>query len=149
MRRGGGIHVKTGKPAPSAEGNPHPVNAGALCHRGQASLQGLYNPGRTKGPMVREGGAWKALPWDDAIGRVATALGTAGGRVAVISGAGPGTLSDLLGEWTGALGGRVVRYEPSTARRSGPPTARSSAGTKWPGTTLPRRATSSPSAPTS
>ena len=111
---GCGIHVKTREArAIKLEGNPdHPVNAGALCHRGQAALQGLYNPGRTRGPMVREGGAWKALPWDDAIGRVATALGTAGGRVAVISGAGPGTLSDLLSEWTGALGGRVVRYEP-------------------------------------
>ncbi|MDY0041394.1 MAG: twin-arginine translocation signal domain-containing protein, partial [Desulforhabdus sp.] len=29
------------------EGNPlHPVNLGALCPRGQASLHGLYNPDR-------------------------------------------------------------------------------------------------------
>ena len=37
------------------EGNPaHPLNRGALCARGQAALQGLYNPDRYRGPMVRE-----------------------------------------------------------------------------------------------
>src|SRR5215210_4843092 len=36
------------------EGNPdHPVNRGALCARGQSALQGLYNPDRYRGPMVR------------------------------------------------------------------------------------------------
>ncbi len=111
---GCGIHVKTREArAIKLEGNPeHPVNAGTLCHRGQAALQGLYNPGRTKGPMVREGSAWKSLEWDDAIGRLATRLSGAAGKIAVISGAGPGTLSDLLAEWTAALGGRLVRYEP-------------------------------------
>ena len=111
---GCGIHVKTREArAIKLEGNPdHPVNAGTLCHRGQAALQGLYNPGRTKGPMVREGTAWKSLEWDDAIGRLATRLSGAAGKVAVISGAGPGTLSDLLAEWTAALGGRLIRYEP-------------------------------------
>ena len=111
---GCGIHVKTREArAIKLEGNPdHPVNAGTLCHRGHAALQGLYNPGRTRGPMVREGSAWKSLEWDDAIGRLAARLTGAAGKVAVISGAGPGTLSDLLAEWTTALGGRLVRYEP-------------------------------------
>src|SRR5262245_46009340 len=37
------------------EGNPeHPVNHGALCARGQAALQGLYNPDRYRGPMIRQ-----------------------------------------------------------------------------------------------
>jgi len=36
------------------EGNPdHPLNHGALCARGQASLQGLYNPDRFRTPMVK------------------------------------------------------------------------------------------------
>ena len=111
---GCGIHVKTREArAIKLEGNPaHPVNAGTLCQRGQAALQGLYNPGRTKGPMVREGSAWKALEWEDAIGRLATRISSAAGKLAVISGAGPGTLSDLLAEWTATLGGRLVRYEP-------------------------------------
>src|SRR5439155_21627359 len=41
-------------------GNPdHPVNAGALCIRGHAQLQGLYHPDRFRGPQSRgEGAAW-------------------------------------------------------------------------------------------
>src|SRR5215212_9122257 len=40
------------------EGNPaHPVNRGALCARGQAALQGPYNPDRYRGPMIRQGNA--------------------------------------------------------------------------------------------
>src|SRR5512136_304738 len=36
------------------EGNPlHPINAGKLCARGQASVQGIYNPDRYRGPMMR------------------------------------------------------------------------------------------------
>ena len=110
---GCGVHVKTREArAIKLEGNPnHPVNAGTLCHRGQAALQGLYNPGRTKGPMVREGATRKDITWDDAIGRLAQQLSSAQGKVAVISGAGPGTFSDLLAAWTSALGGRLVRYE--------------------------------------
>ncbi len=110
---GCGLHVKTREArAIKLEGNPaHPVNAGTLCHRGQAGLQGLYNPGRTKGPMVREGNGRKDITWDDAIGRLTQGLSGAAGKVAVISGAGPGTFSDLLAAWTGALGGRLMRYE--------------------------------------
>ena len=95
------------------EGNPdHPLNAGALCAMGQAGLQGLYNPGRVTGPMAREGGTLKAAAWDDAIGRLAAQIGAAQGRIAVISGAGPGTFDDLLEEWTAAVGGRLVRWQP-------------------------------------
>ena len=40
------------------EGNPeHPLNLGTLCARGQAGLQGLYNPDRLKAPRVKENGA--------------------------------------------------------------------------------------------
>ena len=50
------------------EGNPdHPVNHGALCGRGQASLQGLYNPDRFAGPLRRDGDALRSLSWDDAL----------------------------------------------------------------------------------
>ena len=50
------------------EGNPdHPVNRGALCGRGQAALQGLYNPDRFAGPLRREGDALRPLSWDDAL----------------------------------------------------------------------------------
>jgi molybdopterin-containing oxidoreductase family iron-sulfur binding subunit len=50
------------------EGNPdHPVNAGGLCARGQAALQGLYDPDRVRAPQVRENGVWKTISWDDAL----------------------------------------------------------------------------------
>ena len=110
---GCGVHVRTREGrAVKLEGNPeHPVNKGKLCSRGQASLQGLYNPGRVRGPMARAAdGSFKAITWDDAIGRLAAKIG--GGKLAVISGAGRGTFSDLLADWTAALGGRLVRWEP-------------------------------------
>ena len=112
---GCGLHVRTREGrAVKLEGNPeHPINQGKLCSRGQAALQGLYNPGRLKGPMGRGAdGKLQEITWDDAIGRLAAKLGPAGNRVVAISGAGRGTFSDLLADWVGALGGRVVRYEP-------------------------------------
>lgn len=111
---GCGVHVRVreGRPV-KLEGNPeNPINKGALCARGQASLQGLYNPGRVKAPMVKQGDTWKEISWDDAIALLAQKVGAAGGKVAVISGAGRGTFSSFLSDWTAALGGRVVRYQP-------------------------------------
>ena len=62
------------------EGNPaHPLNRGALCARGQSALQGLYNPDRFRGPMIRQGGGWQSISWDDALTRVSQALTQAGG----------------------------------------------------------------------
>jgi molybdopterin-containing oxidoreductase family iron-sulfur binding subunit len=50
------------------EGNPsHPVNRGALCARGQAALQGLYNPDRFRGPMIRKGNTLSRITWDEAL----------------------------------------------------------------------------------
>jgi anaerobic selenocysteine-containing dehydrogenase/Fe-S-cluster-containing dehydrogenase component len=111
---GCGVHVRTREGrAVKLEGNPeHPINQGKLCSRGQAALQGLYNPGRIKAPMARSAdGGFVEISWDDAIARLAAKLGEAGDRIAVISGASRGTFSDLLAEWTSALGGRLVRYE--------------------------------------
>ena len=99
---GCGLHVRTREGrAVKLEGNPeHPINRGKLCSRGQAALQGLYNPGRLKGPMARGAdGKFQPITWDDAIGRLATKLTAAGAQVAAISGAGRGTFSDLLAEW--------------------------------------------------
>src|SRR5205809_6229011 len=50
------------------EGNPeHPLNRGALCARGQAALQGLYNPDRFRGPLVKQANEWKPALWEDAL----------------------------------------------------------------------------------
>jgi anaerobic selenocysteine-containing dehydrogenase/Fe-S-cluster-containing dehydrogenase component len=102
------------------EGNPdHPVNAGALCARGQAALQGLYHPDRIAGPQVRDGNSpFKAAAWDAAEKLVAEridALRTAGkGRaIAVVSQLESGSLGALLDRWVQALGARTrVTLEP-------------------------------------
>jgi len=58
------------------EGNPaHPLNRGALCARGQAAVQGLYNPDRYRGPMLRKNGALTAVSWDEATRTLAQRLG--------------------------------------------------------------------------
>ncbi len=50
------------------EGNPgHPVNRGALCMRGQAALQGLYDPDRIGSPLLKEKGGWRAITNDEAL----------------------------------------------------------------------------------
>src|SRR5271168_4099825 len=50
------------------EGNPaDPIGQGALCARGQAALQGLYNPDRLAHAEVRGGGgALRAVSWYEA-----------------------------------------------------------------------------------
>lgn len=53
------------------EGNPmHPVNLGALCPKGQAAPELLYNPDRLKSPLKRSGergaGQWQEISWDEA-----------------------------------------------------------------------------------
>src|SRR5919201_3574592 len=63
------------------EGNPaHPINRGALCARGQAALQGLYNPDRFRGPLVRRNGALRPATWDEALTLFAQRLGEVRGR---------------------------------------------------------------------
>jgi len=44
------------------EGNPlHPINRGKLCIRGQAALQGMYNPDRLKTAMLKENDKWQSI----------------------------------------------------------------------------------------
>lgn len=61
------------------EGSPmHPVNVGALCPKGQAAPELLYNPDRLTGPMKRTGergsGQWEPISWEEAIQTVADKL---------------------------------------------------------------------------
>ena len=102
------------------EGNPdHPVNAGALCMRGQASLQGLYHPDRIAGPLVREGsGGFKSATWDAASKTVSDKLaalrtGGKGRAIAVVTQLENGSLGSMLDRWVQALGARPrVTLEP-------------------------------------
>src|SRR6056297_3167495 len=44
------------------EGNPHhPVNRGKLCIRGQAALQGIYDPDRLTAPLLKTNGTFKEI----------------------------------------------------------------------------------------
>jgi molybdopterin-containing oxidoreductase family iron-sulfur binding subunit len=92
------------------EGNPdHPVNRGALCARGQAALQGLYNPDRFRGPMVREGDGLVPATWEAALGRVrqqiaaVRAAGTGGG-VRFVSQHENGSFGAFVDQWMSAAG---------------------------------------------
>jgi molybdopterin-containing oxidoreductase family iron-sulfur binding subunit len=90
------------------EGNPsHPLNRGALCARGQSALQGLYNPDRYKGPMVRQGAALVPATWDDVQKRLTDALAQAGGKASqavFINGHDTGSFAGFLDQWLTALG---------------------------------------------
>jgi menaquinone reductase, molybdopterin-binding-like subunit len=101
---GCGIVVRTREnKANKIEGNPHhPVNRGALCARGQAGLQSLYNPDRIRSPLKRTGergaGEFQEISWDEAIktladrlreikaeGRAASVVFMSGGALGVAS----------------------------------------------------------------
>jgi anaerobic selenocysteine-containing dehydrogenase len=114
---GCGIHVRVREGrAVKVEGNPgSPVSEGRLCSRGQAALQGLYNPDRIRQPMARTAeGSFAPVTWEDAIAQVTDRLaGAAGDRVRFISGLERGTFDRLLDEWLSALesNGRIA-FEP-------------------------------------
>ncbi len=101
------------------EGNPaDPISQGAICARGQAALQGLYNPDRLPQPMARGAGAQlHAISWDDALKALGTHLKQAAAagkdRIAFIGGARGPTMRELTARWLSAHNSsRQVTYEP-------------------------------------
>ncbi|OYV69158.1 MAG: hypothetical protein B7Z72_07770, partial [Gemmatimonadetes bacterium 21-71-4] len=121
---GCGIYVKTREArAIKVEGNPfHPVGHGKVCARGQAALQGLYDPDRVQQPYRRTARGLEPLAWDAAVGQIATALGAAVAsgpdRVALITGADSGPLDAFYDTWLAAFRSRrrlrheAFAYEP-------------------------------------
>jgi molybdopterin-containing oxidoreductase family iron-sulfur binding subunit len=99
-----------------AEGNPdHPVSGGGLCPRGQAALQGLYDPDRIRAPITRAGGAkgFEVRDWVTALPAVAQVLSAAAGRVVVISDVQTGALAEVTRAFASTIGARrTVMYEP-------------------------------------
>ncbi len=72
------IYLKDGKPI-RVKGDPDsPVNRGALCVKGMASLEYLYHPDRLKYPFKRVGergkGKWQQISWDEALDKIASEL---------------------------------------------------------------------------
>ena len=114
---GCGVHVRVREGrAIKLEGNPqNPINQGRLCARGQAALQGLYNPDRVRGPMVRNAsGQFVPIKWDDAVLEISERLGkTDPKQVAFISGYESGAFARLVDGWLETLGaGARLAYEP-------------------------------------
>ena len=92
------------------EGNPqHPVNRGALCAHGQAALQGLYNPDRVRGPMIRRNNRLESATWDEATALLVQKLGEArsGGsaaRAVFLNRHESGSFPAFLDQWLAAFG---------------------------------------------
>ena len=119
---GCGVVVRTREGrAVKVEGNPeHPLNRGSLCIRGQASLQGLYDPDRFSGPQRRRAtnaaagqSVLEPIGWEAAQQLFADRLRDAqAGRIAIVTPLLSGTLDRLVERWAGAVGARRIRYEP-------------------------------------
>jgi len=114
---GCGIVVRTEQGrALKVEGNPlHPVNLGKTCARGQASLQGLYNPDRIHNPLKqanRGSQNFIDMNWDEAVVVVQNAIATnKPEELAFLMGMVPDHLSDLVNELCTALGAPLaIRY---------------------------------------
>jgi Fe-S-cluster-containing dehydrogenase component/anaerobic selenocysteine-containing dehydrogenase len=85
------------------EGNPlHPINLGKLCMRGQASLQGIYNPDRIKRPLLRKTDGWQVISFQEAQGilkeRIVKAADGGQGRIHMLTEAVGETLITLFRE---------------------------------------------------
>ncbi|MFL7868690.1 MAG: molybdopterin-dependent oxidoreductase [Anaerolineales bacterium] len=98
------------------EGNKnHPVNLGKTCARGQATVQGLYNPDRNTDPVkqsARGSRDFTKMDWEAAIGVVSDALkNTDPAGIAFLTGLAPDHLFDLASDLTAAIGAPdPVRY---------------------------------------
>ncbi len=82
----------------------HPVNDGALCIRGQASLNRLYHVERIRQPLMQDGsGTFAPATWNQALAKVAQALKTTNGEHVFLSGRTSGSLSTLIDEFAQRL----------------------------------------------
>ena len=85
-----GLHVRTREGRPiKLEGNPeHPVNRGALCALGQASIGRTYHPDRYReaAPAGTRAEPAQEISWEQATALLAEKLGAAGGRVRALTG---------------------------------------------------------------
>jgi anaerobic selenocysteine-containing dehydrogenase/Fe-S-cluster-containing dehydrogenase component len=118
------------------EGNPeHPTNRGALCARGQSAVQGLYNPDRFRGPMIKTGGAWKSATWDEATALLAQKLEEHKARAAsavFLNQHESGSFPSFLDSWLSAFGMRPHLSVDFEADHFAIEAHRRSYGAAWP-----------------
>ena len=91
------------------EGNPHhPLNSGRTCLRGQATLQGLYNPSRATGPVRRTKGQSEIVAWKkgkEVLAEQLKELSTKPGKEILYLGPHrTGTLPGLIKKWLKGIG---------------------------------------------
>ncbi|HXW85465.1 MAG TPA: molybdopterin-dependent oxidoreductase [Candidatus Binataceae bacterium] len=103
------------------QGNPQdPIGRGAVCARGQAALQGVYNPDRLSRPQLRDAnGNLQPTEWNVALGTIADHLTNARNagrdRVAFFGAPQGPTFEKIVRAWLGAFGStRAVFYEAFT-----------------------------------
>lgn len=131
------VETRDGR-AIKAEGNPdHPVNHGALCARGQAGLQGLYNPDRFRGPMLRDGGKLVPVTWDRALQLLSQKLADAksGGQAAnavFINQHEQGSFGAFLDQWLAGHGIPAHISYDAEAPLGAIAANRAAYGTAWP-----------------
>jgi len=89
------------------EGNAsNPVNLGKTCARGQASLQGLYNPDRVENPTMQgRGSSPSQMDWDAAVQIVSGALKSNDpSEIAFLMGTASDHLFDLVSDLVASIG---------------------------------------------
>jgi molybdopterin-containing oxidoreductase family iron-sulfur binding subunit len=103
-----GMVVKTREArAVKAEGNPdHPLSQGALCIRGQASLQTHYNPARIPTPQQKTGNQLSPVTWEQAEAAFADKIKALAdkGQIVLMTGNVAGSRAQFLDLWLGAIG---------------------------------------------
>ncbi|QQS34589.1 MAG: TAT-variant-translocated molybdopterin oxidoreductase [Ignavibacteriales bacterium] len=84
-----GILIKTREGRPiKVDGNPdHPVSAGKICSKGQASILGLYDPERFQKPLVKNGMmGFNEADWQKIDSEITAVLAQAGSKeIAVVA----------------------------------------------------------------
>jgi anaerobic selenocysteine-containing dehydrogenase/Fe-S-cluster-containing dehydrogenase component len=120
------------------EGNPaHPVNRGALCARGQAALQGLYNPDRFRGPMAKRGTQWSRIGWDEGLNVLTQRLtqargGGQAGNALFLNQHESGSFPSFLDAWLAAFGMRPHLSVDFEADHAAMEANRRAYGAAWP-----------------
>ena len=107
------VHLSDGKIAKIEGDSDAPVNRGALCPKGEVSLELLYHPDRLTFPLRRTGergeGKWERISWNDALTNVASNMMRARDKygvesVAILRGFAKGLQDGVIGRLANAFG---------------------------------------------
>lgn len=81
------VYTQDGRITRIAGDPDSPLSKGALCAKGLASLQHVYNPARIQYPLIRTGergeGKWKKISWDEALNGIAAQINKIKGKYGV------------------------------------------------------------------